>query len=152
MSYQTPDLASILRTLASLAPKQPQPTSQPLPATFGSEAPLLLQTKECELEDGEYEPPDSVCEIRDSQRSTPASVPERNTAVQERPSRDPRLHPASTSVSTRPAEVIAPIDTTTITNWPAGLRYVMKAVAQSDAIMAKIKEVRSSCMFRSGSC
>ncbi|KAI9766444.1 MAG: hypothetical protein M1840_006551 [Geoglossum simile] len=142
MSYQTPDLASILRTLASLAPKQPQPIAQPLPATFEvPEAPLSLQSKAYELEEGEYEPPDSVCEIRDSQQSTLDNVPERTTAAQERSSRDPRLHPASTPVSTRPAEVIAPIDTTTITDWPAGLRYVMKAVAQSDAIMAKIKEM-----------
>ena len=152
MSYQAPDLASVLKTLASLTPKQPQSVPQPLPAAFGApEAALPLQTKECELEDGEYEPPDSVSEIRASQGPTTTSTPERSTLAREPPSWGPKLHSVGTSVSTRPVEAAAPIDATTITDWPAGLRYVMKAAAQSDAIMIKIKEVRCSCMLYGGS-
>jgi hypothetical protein len=152
-TYQTPDLASVLRTLASLAPKQPQPVAQPLSATFGMpQGPPVLQTKGYEPEEGEYEPPeppDSILEVRASPGSVPANAPGRTTVVQEQSTWDPRLHSASASASTRPTETVdksPPIDATIITDWPAGLKCVMKTVAQSDAIMARIKKVSCPCL------
>ncbi|KAI9778874.1 MAG: hypothetical protein M1839_007837 [Geoglossum umbratile] len=146
-TYQTPDLASVLRTLASLAPKQPQPV-QSLSATFGMPGvPPVLRTGGYEPEEGEYEPPeppDSTREVRASPGPVPANAPERTTVVQGQSIRDPRLHLASTPASTRPTDTVdksPPIDATTITDWSAGLKCIMKTVAQSDAITARIKKM-----------
>ncbi|KAH0536195.1 hypothetical protein FGG08_006903 [Glutinoglossum americanum] len=124
-TYQPPDLASVLKTLASLAPPQPPQATQPPPAPFVAHTGLSIpQRQDYELEEGEYEPPDSV-----SQASTvppPANVLGCNPALQAQPSRDPRLQPASTMPRPPPAETVnrpPPIDATTITDWSAGLKW-----------------------------
>jgi hypothetical protein len=150
-TYQTPDLASVLKTLAAFAPPQlqPQPATQPPSAQSVAPPP-----KDYELEEGEYEPPDSVSQIQASPQTFPANAPGHNPPTQVQSSRDPRSHPASTTPQPTPTETVnrpPPIDATIITDWSAGLKCVMKTVAQNDAAMARIKKVRrsmsESCMI-----
>ncbi|KAH0548262.1 hypothetical protein GP486_008032 [Trichoglossum hirsutum] len=147
VTYQTPDLASVLRTLASLAPpQQPPQTGQqpPAPPLAVPEGPPTSQQEESELEEGEYEPPDSLSEIPTSPTSSLTNTSEANSATSGQQSRDPRLHPVDAVPRPPPTKKAVdgppPIDATSITDWSAGLKCVMKTVAQSDAIMARIKK------------
>ncbi len=115
--YQTPDLASVLRTLAQYVPAAPQSNGliQEDHTRYTEEA----------IEEGEYDPSEIVDAI--VQEPLISSVPP-TTSVQ----RPPQFHRSA------PAPAIDP---RTITDWPSALRHVMKTVARSDAIMARVKRM-----------
>jgi hypothetical protein len=103
--YQVPDLASVLKTLASLTPAQQATLAAPpeLVHTTTSEAPYQRVT------------------VPSSQHHT------ENPPI-------PQLTTADRSKSEL-------VDPSTITEWSAGLRYVMKIVAVRENIIADIRKV-----------
>ena len=114
----TPDLASILRTLAACAP-----LTAPRHA-FGQSAnhnPSLGRPPE--LEEGEYDPNDPLITIK----------PTHNHNL------DSHRLPAPISQPQNPPLV----DGTTVTTYPAALRYITKTVARNEAIMARLRKLIS---------
>lgn len=97
--YQPPDLAAVLRTLASLAPQNAQQNGQP----GAQHAAVNVETP-----------------------------PQRPQVMATPPPSDRTLAPAMTA----PA-----VDPTTITDWSAGLRCVMKAVSKNESILQEVKKV-----------
>ena len=117
----------MLKTLAQFAPARPAaPPSieQTLPAsTPGDELP----------EEGEYEPADAMLlDIPPPDRSGTSSTPVATESTRK----------STTASSHMPSKRPMLVDPSTIIDWPSGLRCVMKTVARSDAIMARIKKVR----------
>lgn len=119
--YQTPDLASVLRTLAQYAPPAPQATA----ASYSRDFVDQTQAQDHNLEDGEYDPSDPTNGV--VQEHTSASVTPKHPIQQiaERPE-----VPAKSAV-----------DPTSIMDWPAALRHVMRTVARSEATMARVKRM-----------
>ena len=120
---QVPDLATVLRTLSQFVPG----------AANGSVGLNSVQTDD-ELEEGEYVPQDVAA----------ASAPPQNL----------RTTRSSTIVGTdvhlgiaRPAprkgDGATGVDPATLTDWPSGLRCVMRTVARDDTAIARIKKVCS---------
>ena len=116
--YQTPDLASVLRTLAAYVPPPPQPTSEQV--QFGPLQPTVPFLSE--LEEGEYEPE--------------ASLDVRPSTILEPPA---KVQPVRNIPSPVPKQPV--VDATSITTWPAALRHVTKTVARSESIMARIRKL-----------
>ena len=115
--YQTPDLASVLRTLAAYAPP-----STPTAPVIQSHTPIQTASAlDTELEEGEYEPSEATMP------SLPAP-----TAASNAPPKSLHRQPINSPQITDPA---------TLTTWPAALRHVTKNVARNDAAMARIKKL-----------
>lgn len=121
-NYQTPDLASVLRTLAAYAPP---PTSQPAPEPpHGGSADNARGQAE-ESYDDAYEPSETTHDfIPEQKQQLPSQIP----TLRRVPERH-ELPPPSTT------------DSTTITDWPTALRHVMKTVARSEVVMARVKKM-----------
>ena len=119
--YQTPDLASILRTLQQYAPPLPTPTTVQQSSGIVDET----HAPDNDREEGEYDPSDPTKGV--VQEHTVASVTPKHPTqlVAERP--------------VLPAKSV--IDPTSITDWPAALRHVMRTVARHDATMARVKRM-----------
>lgn len=121
MSYQPPDLASVLRTLAQYAPPQPDisvqaPIQHSVPTTS-------IKTLFNGIDEEDYEPPEA------SKSDThPATLKDRGHGLQSQ---------ADLAIKPVPPQ----IDPSTITDWPNGLRHVMKAVARNDAIIHRLQKV-----------
>ena len=118
MDYQPPDLATVLRTLAQFAPPaiDISPIQQP-----SSTAPFATELNRKIEED--YEPPE-------------AETSAYNAPI---PSQKRQNMPLQAHV---PIKSVPPVDPATITDWPNGLRHVMKAVARNEAIAHRIRKVR----------
>ncbi len=114
-SYQTPDLASVLQTLAQFTPHAVAPSNLIQPPA----------TEQVEDEE-EYEPPETV--------GLAKPIPESAGPQSSHVSRE-----ASAATSSQPR----PVDPATITDWPSALRCVMRTVAAHDASIARIKKVRA---------
>ena len=120
-AYQTPDLASVLRTLAQYAP----PAPQPIAVSQNGDLPDQAQAPNADIEEGEYEPFDMMDGTAEEHNLQPViSIPSLKRSHEQRE--------APAQVSTDPK---------TITDWPAALRHVMKTVARSDSIMARVKRM-----------
>ncbi len=119
--YQTPDLASVLRTLAEYAPS---PASQPITVSQNTGSAEHATADDDDLEN-EYEPSDKIDGSAQEQTLESATwiLPV---------GKAPERHEPPTQSTTDP---------TTITDWPAALRHVMKTVARSDAIMGRVKRM-----------
>ncbi|KAI9887954.1 MAG: hypothetical protein M1823_000211 [Watsoniomyces obsoletus] len=113
-SYQTPDLATVLQTLAQYNS----------PAVVSSNSIQPSSTKPVNEDEDEYEPPETV-------------EPPQPIAQSSRPQFSPTPPVASTSTSVLPRK----IDPATITDWPGALRCVMRTVAVHDASIARIKKM-----------
>lgn len=117
-SHQTPDLASVLHTLAQYTPVADNPTS---PSTPESGV----------IDDGvDYEPPE-------------ATVPDLQPRSEQNSS-GPQSHPVSKqppAATQSRAKVSVSVDPAKITDWPNGLRHVMRTVARNDGNIARIKKV-----------
>ncbi len=129
-NYEPPDLASVLRTLAAYAPPNP---SQP-PAV----APITSTQPEEELEEGEYEPPDISGQGTQQPEGHPYTVQANRAPRQPHPTPQHQYDPLPPAKANKPPS----IDPATIIDWSTGLKCVMRTVAQSDAIMARIRKVR----------
>ena len=116
-SCPAPDLASVLQTLARFAPPPPPaPPAPPAPST------------ELSVHDEDYEPPETVARAPDhAHLQVPVSAPSSSTTSA-----------ISPEVSIPPSKRIDPA---TITDWPSGLRYVMRTVARNETSIARIKRV-----------
>jgi len=104
---QTPDLASILKTLAGLAPQTQQHQIQPAPQAYPPSTPF---------------PAEQVWQQSLAQATQPSRAPTPSTA--------PKV-----------------VDPSTIIEWSAGLRCVMKQVAKHEGILQDVRRVRSQIFF-----
>lgn len=144
-SQPTPSLASVLETLAQLAPPNPKygSTSEP------PRAPAFVQRG--------YGPDEAFA----GSSNTAVSMGNHliSTTAEAQPA-DPRLqaqaisrtasatrmpaHNLAHSRSVTPSSVTHAkfgVDPSTITEWPAALKYVMKTVSQSEELQTKIKKL-----------
>ena len=115
-NYQTPDLASVLRTLAAYAPPLQQVPQPPLEASV----------PDGELEEGEYDPANPLM------LPVPLNPIPKQTILP-KPSPDPAPRVVTPS--------IPEVDPTTITTWPAALRHVTKLIARNEAVMARMRKL-----------
>jgi hypothetical protein len=119
--YQTPDLASVLRTLAQYAP----PAAEATAASHSREFVEQTQAPEYDLEEGEYDP------------SHPANgVVQGQTFVSMTPTQ-----PVLQTVERPKLPAKSAVDPTSIVDWPAALRHVMRTVARSEGTMARVKRM-----------
>jgi len=136
----TPDLASVLRTLASLAPQNNQYIGhQPPPQ--GS-IPGLGQPQEQLYNSGQ--PSQQPWQARSEHRSTtspfppPSQIPPVHQQYPQHYGHHPQQAP---KYQAPPRQVKNEIDPSTIIEWSAGLRYFMKTVAKNENIVQEIKRV-----------
>ena len=137
-NYTTPDLASILRTLAASTPSsQLLPQCQPQTSHFSSIiAPPQAQVDgphdpelDLSLSEGEYDPNDALL-------STSASISHPD------PPSAPVPSPAPLAAQSTPS---APsIDPRTITTYPAALRHITRTIARNEATMVRIRKLIAS--------
>lgn len=124
MANETPDLASVLRTLASISSSQRSTDLhyQPYDSRLAPQSNLNIAEP-----DDEYEPP-------------PAQV---HTSYQEQPNPQAwNQRPAYVQQVTRPSQQQANfVDPCTIIEWSAGLRCIMKTVARNESIVQEIRKV-----------
>lgn len=147
-----PDLASVLRTLASLAPSTQQLIGQqPIhlqaqPLSFSSQVPSEAtpnfghQTDQQTWPEGSttppYEPPPAHAFASQYNQQT----------IQHSWNQTTEYNPQGPPTSYQPKNVIDP---STIIEWSAGLRCVMKTVAKNENIVSEIRRVSSSMPYSS---
>ncbi|KAI9700794.1 MAG: hypothetical protein M1836_002163 [Candelina mexicana] len=128
-NYEPPDLASVLRTLATYAPPKPSQA-----AAFAS---ITGTQHEEELEEGEYEPPDISHQA--SQQPVQIAPPAQFIHPSNQPC--PVLSHLNESFPLTATDRKAPrTDPAAITDWSTALKCVMKTIAQSEAIIARIRK------------
>lgn len=121
----SPDLASVLRTLASFTSAQPPPSHPPPnPAAAAS----ALEEGEEEEDEEEYDPSNFV----PTTTIPPAAVPQTllSTPTPHHP------YPAPTPPPKPPA-----VSSSAITTWPPALRYVMKSLIPNQAATHRIRHL-----------
>jgi hypothetical protein len=120
-SYQTPDLASVLATLAAYAP--PPQLAPPAPHAYAPSPPFIpapAPSEEVqELEDGEYDPSEYDPSIPPASAGFPSAVPV-----------DPRSKPHISTPQPPPSKPLGPPapSPSKITTWPPALRHVTKSL------------------------
>lgn len=119
--YQTPDLASVLRTLSQYAPPAPQADAESQDRGSADQA----KTPDYDLEEGEYEPSDPKNGISLEQDLAPES----------------RVRPVQQPIERQELPAKSVVDATSITDWPAALRHVMRTVARNEATIARVKRM-----------
>ena len=121
--YQTPDLASVLRTLAAYSAPPPRAAPQSPYVLSG-----LGDSTTDELEEGEYDPEEALLlEVEDNLSYTAPTQPPKP--------------PSLTTEARKPSPKIPRIDPTTITTWPAALRYVSSLIAREEAVSDRIRKL-----------
>lgn len=138
INYTTPDLASILRTLAASSQSSQQlPQREPQTLHFSND-PALLQPQvdgpqdtelDLSVSEGEYDPNDAIL-------PNPASI------SQPAPPSAPAYSPTSWAVRSTPST--PSIDPRTITTYPAALRHITRTIARNEATMARIRKLIAS--------
>lgn len=124
--YNPSDLTSVLKTLSSLStPAPPTPNGAPNPQVHRTSTP----------NDDAYEPPETMQRNASSPNTaqstaTPPPVPQESSAK------------ASAHPSTKQTGDM--VDSSTITTWPAALRYVMRTVAQNEDMQRRIRRLIQS--------
>lgn len=123
--YPTPDLASVLRTLASYNTVQPTPPAAPAPAPA---PPAVDEPEEEEYDPSSFNPSDSAPPSFNypSQPSLPPQPP-----VPSDPAAQPSClapHPSSSSITT----------------WPGALRHVMKTVVPDPTAAHRIRRLMAT--------
>lgn len=122
--YNSSDLTSVLKTLSSLANPAPQgPSNTPNP-------PIHQQTTS--TDNDLYEPPETMHQGSSYLNTDPlaAGPPQPSTPN------------GNTPPNTKQASDI--VDSSTITTWPAALRYVMRTVSQNEELQRKIRRLIQS--------
>ncbi|MCJ1386496.1 hypothetical protein MMC17_009622 [Xylographa soralifera] len=144
-NYITPDIASILRSLAATTsnypapalPIQPaKPISPPRPQLDGSIDHAANPDLVHELEEGEYDPNDVLLPIPGPEPQNPLS--------------------SHASITTTPSNAISKtdsfqyivkpttVDPRTIITYPAALRHITKIVARNEATMSRLRKLIAS--------
>ena len=133
---QTPDLASILRTLASLAPQSRQ---QGQPYVQTQETSFPPQVEHAPAHQGWHQ---NYTQIAELPRTFPPQVdhPPAQQGWHQSVSQVPELRRPSPPVN--PAIKI--VDPATIIEWSAGLRCVMKTVAKHENMLHDIRRVSAN--------
>ena len=130
MSSSTPDLASVLQTLAQLAPATANHASN----TVTSQTPSTASFPNYGAHQYSYEPPGSS---RPADPRLRADVLRAAHGVADVTS--DRSRSATPTIGTQ--QKAAGIDPSTITEWPAALKYVMRTVSQNEEIQKRIKKL-----------
>lgn len=117
MASNTPDLASVLQTLAQLAP----PTSN-------ESIPNLTQSS-----------PRNFPNYGVHQYSY--DVPSSKNTWSHLTTEDPRLKSRSTTPNSSLQRKDVGVDPATITEWPAALKHVMKVMAQNEDVQNRVKKL-----------
>ncbi|KAI9837158.1 MAG: hypothetical protein M1837_003119 [Sclerophora amabilis] len=124
--HKTPDLASVLRTLARCAPQAPvQQLHAPPQVPQQSEGAAPEAYPADELEEGEYVPSEPLHLNENNQRRAALALTQKLDAASNEGKKGP------------------PTDPATITDWSSGLRCVMRTVSRSEEIMARIRKMIS---------
>ncbi|OJJ36828.1 hypothetical protein ASPWEDRAFT_38477 [Aspergillus wentii DTO 134E9] len=123
--YNSSDLTSILKTLSALS----NPASQNQVESIQNS-----HHQEDKPEEDSYEPSDII------PPNTVPSVAQRNPATSAIPQTNSQLN----TPATQPTGNTITIDPSTITAWPAALRYVMRTVSQSEEIQRRIRRLIQS--------
>lgn len=125
--YNPSDLTSVLRTLSSLSTPGP-------PTPNGTSNPQIHQTNT--PNDDAYEPPETM-EQSSSYPNTALSTARPPPAPQDSVAKGNNTHPSTKQTSDM-------VDSSTITTWPAALRYVMRTVAQNEDMQRRIRRLIQS--------
>lgn len=129
--YQTPDLASVLATLAAYAPP-PQlapPIFPPSPPFIPTSAPLQEPQEPQEIEEGEYDPSEYDPSVPPPSAGVPPALPS-----------DPRLQPHIPAPHPPPAKPLAPPapSPSKITTWAPAFRHVTKLLVPNPDVTRRI--------------
>lgn len=150
--YNPSDLTSVLRTLSSLSSAIPPAShSGGVYNDHGSNGNDSGNGNGNGngIEDGiddddHYEPSDAIL-------PPPLPVPSESESLSASPQTQPQPQPQQpTSPQTQPqppttpTPAPAPTDPSTITTWPAALRYIMQTVSQSDALQLRLRKLLQS--------
>ena len=128
--YQTPDLASILRTLSG------QPSQNLQPAAGAS--PVNTHYNTGQGSQGGFIGTSYILE-----QPQVAVTPPYNYSYQHLPPTEPSK--PEPKVTLEPKQTSKPsVDPKTITSWPSGLRYITKLVAQDDEFAERVKKLIKS--------
>ncbi|MCJ1320559.1 hypothetical protein MMC15_005899 [Xylographa vitiligo] len=144
-SYITPDIASILRSLAAttsnstprtLPVQLAKPVSPARPQLDGTIDHAIDPDLDFELEEGEYDPNDALLPISGHETKLPLSshaiiTPALGDAISK-----------TENFQSIPKPTI--IDPRSITTYPAALRHITKIVARNEATMCRLKKLISS--------
>ena len=144
-SYITPDIASILRSLAAttsnstprtLPVQLAKPVSPARPQLDGTIDHAIDLDLDFELEEGEYDPNDALLPISGHETKPPLSshaiiTPALGDAISK-----------TENFQSIPKPTI--IDPRSITTYPAALRHITKIVARNEATMCRLKKLISS--------
>lgn len=128
--YQVPDLASVLQTLATLAP-QTRGQSQ-LQAQTQAQTQVSNHGSRQWVAEGHGDQSQNATHLFPPQQHNHHHPPNHHPT----PYLGTRLPVSSTKIPSKAA-----IDPTTIIDWPSGLSCVMKTIALHDNIIAEIKRV-----------
>lgn len=151
--YTTPDLASVLATLAAYAPPiSQQPQILPNPYVPQDQSNQFDQPGE--LEDGEYDPSNFIptsstlathqTPVQQPQQLYLQSVPNLLSQSPYQPPSQSNLHQLPQPVHPPQTPKPPPVDPTTLLTWPSALRYVTKSVAPNSRAMTRIRELITS--------
>ena len=143
--YITPDIASILRSLAATTANHPashlpiQLTGSILasePQLDGTIDHAISLDLDLELEEGEYDPNDALLPISGHETKPPLSSHTAIIPIQG--DADPKVD--------RVQSILQPItvDPRSITTYPAALRHITKIVARNEASMSRLRKLISS--------
>ncbi|MCJ1398918.1 hypothetical protein MMC11_002119 [Xylographa trunciseda] len=144
-NYITPDIASILRSLAATTSNNPaasppihlaKPISPPRPQLDGSIDRVLDLDLDLELEEGEYDPNDALLPISGHEAQVPLLS---QATVAPAPSNTISITDNSQSVPKPTA-----VDPRSITTYPAALRHITKIVARNEATMSRLRKLIAS--------
>lgn len=159
--YEPPDLASVLKTLSAFAPPASSSSNQAPNnntsslvhdhnVTVNSHSSFPQSQSDGPKDDDDYEPSDVIPSI-----SIPPQTYQYQYQYQAPPQRTaggpttsfqsqtpiPSTEPRPTAVKPAPSCSSSTVDPSTITTWPAALKYVMKTVSQNEALQAKIRRL-----------
>ena len=144
-NYITPDIASILRSLAatasnsqtsSLSTHYTNPISAPRPQLDGSPDHHVDLDLDLGLEEGEYDPNDALIPISGQETQPSLSSP---VIISQIPT---NTTPTSRNVQRIPKS--SPMDPRSITTYPAALRHITKIVARDETTMSRIRKLIAS--------
>ena len=153
---RTPDLASVLATLAAYAPPVSSTIEQPqiLPNPYMQQDQTKQASQLEELEDGEYDPLDFIpatstpathqTPFEPSQQLHPQSLPAPLPQTSQQPPPQSNPKPLSQPNLRPPVYRSSLVDPTTLLTWPSALRYVTKAIASNSRATARIRELITS--------
>ncbi|KAL2012748.1 hypothetical protein VTN00DRAFT_273 [Thermoascus crustaceus] len=134
-----PDLTTVLKTLSAFAPPASNQTSRNSTFSHGQSS-FTNQSDGPKDDDDDYEPSDVIPPSQPYQYQYQA--PQRTAGGPPTSSQSQTPDPRHAAKPTpTPTPTSSTVDPSTITAWPAALKYVMKTVSQNEALQAKIRRL-----------